>query len=94
MKPKIKLGIFIFSLFFGTNILAQNKMKEFDRFFSALAVNQDFNGNVLVAEKGKIVYEKSFGYADFPGKKLNTKNTLFPIASISKRLRQRRFCNK
>lgn len=55
-----------------------------DEFFQTLAKNQDFNGNILVAEKGKIIYEKSFGYADFQGKKLNRKSAIFPIASISK----------
>ena len=42
------------------------------------------NGNVLVAENGKIVFEKSYGYADFSTGKLNTRETTFPIASITK----------
>lgn len=86
MKKVIIFGfiIFILSAFFANGISAQNKRKQLDDFFSALAKNQDFNGNILVAEKGKVVYEKSFGFADFQSKKLNTKNTLFPVASISK----------
>jgi len=42
------------------------------------------NGNVLIAENGMIVFEKSYGYADFSTKKLNTRDTTFPIASITK----------
>jgi CubicO group peptidase (beta-lactamase class C family) len=38
----------------------------------------------LVAENGKIIYQKSFGYADIQNKILNTPNTLFQIASVSK----------
>jgi CubicO group peptidase (beta-lactamase class C family) len=63
---------------------AQNKKAELEKYFSALVEKQQFNGNVLVAENGKIIYEKSFGYADFDTKILNTKNTVFPIASVSK----------
>lgn len=76
--------IFAFICLIAVSVFPQNRIKNLDNFFSALAQNQDFNGNVLVAEKGKIIYEKSFGYADFPSKRLNTRNTLFPVASISK----------
>src|ERR1700754_3398177 len=55
---------FIFICLTGISVFSQNKIKNFDEFFSALAENQDFNGNILVAENGKVVYEKSFGYAD------------------------------
>jgi CubicO group peptidase (beta-lactamase class C family) len=83
-RNKFELIIFVFIFLIGTNVSAQKRLKNFDEFFSALARNQDFNGNVLIAEKGRIIYERSFGYADFSAKRLNTKATLFPIASISK----------
>ena len=64
---------------------AQNtRAKELDNYFSALYRNGQFNGNVLVAEKGKIVYEKCFGYADLAAKKINSPITSFGIASITK----------
>ena len=62
----------------------QDREKDLDRFFKALAQNQQFSGNVLVAERGKIIYEKSFGFADFAAKTKNTKSISFPIASVSK----------
>jgi len=43
-----------------------------------------FNGNILIAEKGRIVYQKSFGYADFKNKKPLTAQSVFNVASISK----------
>jgi CubicO group peptidase (beta-lactamase class C family) len=86
LKPFIKLNLFIaiFILLVGTSAVAQKKTDKLNEFFEALAENQEFNGSVLVAERGRVIYEKSFGYADFPSKKFTTKNTLFPIASISK----------
>jgi CubicO group peptidase (beta-lactamase class C family) len=80
----IKPVIFIFLLTISSTLLAQNKQANLERFFAAMAQNQQFSGNVLIAENGKIVFEKSFGYADFSKKIPNTKNILFPIASISK----------
>ena len=44
----------------------------------------DFSGNVLVAQKGKIIYERTFGLAD---KELNVKNNIegkFQIGSLTK----------
>jgi CubicO group peptidase (beta-lactamase class C family) len=81
---KLRLGILLVLTLIGTNLSAQNRVNDLDKFFSVLSRSQEFNGNVLVAENGKIIYEKSIGYADFPSKRLNTKNTLFPIASVTK----------
>lgn len=77
--PIIFLSLFVF----GTS-LAQNKRAALDKYFSTLAKNQRLNGNVLVAENGNIVYQKSFGYADFGNKRLNTYSSTFPIMSITK----------
>src|SRR5687767_8643879 len=62
----------------------QTKAKALDQYFSKLAAAGQFNGNILVAENGAIIYEKSFGYADFSSKKPNTQNTSFLIASVTK----------
>ncbi len=63
---------------------AQDKARQLDRYFSALSANGRFNGSVWIAENGKIVYEKGFGFADFPAKKPNTVQSSFGIASITK----------
>jgi CubicO group peptidase (beta-lactamase class C family) len=55
-----------------------------DRYFRALVANRHFNGNILVAAQGQIVFERSFGYADFPARRPNTTDIAFPIASVSK----------
>jgi CubicO group peptidase (beta-lactamase class C family) len=43
-----------------------------------------FNGNVLVIQKGKTIYESSFGYADGAKTRQLDKNFLFNIGSIGK----------
>lgn len=79
-----KLGLLVLLFIVTTHIFAQNKQKGLDEYFSALSQNQQFNGNVLIAENGKIVYEKSFGYADYSDKRINTAQSSFPMASITK----------
>jgi len=43
-----------------------------------------FNGNILVAKDGNIVYEQSLGYADFNTKRLLNDSSVFELASVSK----------
>lgn len=57
-----------------------------DRYFRALVANRHFNGNVLVSVGGRIVFERSAGYADFGTRRANTIDIAFPIASVSKLL--------
>jgi CubicO group peptidase (beta-lactamase class C family) len=66
--------------------IAEGRVRDLDRYFRVLAANQGFNGNVLAAEHGKIVFERSFGYSDFSEHRLNRKGISFPIASVSKLL--------
>lgn len=47
---------------------AQTGFNKPGKYFIALNDNRDFNKNVLVAENGKIIYEKSFGIVDLTGK--------------------------
>lgn len=43
-----------------------------------------FNGNILVAQHGEVLYRKSFGFSNFEtGEKLND-SSLFELASVSK----------
>ena len=46
--------------------------------------NQVFSGTVLIAVDGKIVFEKSVGYANIADKTPFTKNSSFRLASVSK----------
>jgi CubicO group peptidase (beta-lactamase class C family) len=55
-----------------------------DSYIRPFVETQNFNGVVLVAQKGTIVYLKAFGEADAAHRVPNTLNTKFHIASLSK----------
>lgn len=64
--------------------IAQQKAIKLDTFFKTLQKNTGFNGTVLVAQYGKIIYKQAFGIANnFTKDKLNTR-TPFQLASVSK----------
>ena len=65
-----------------TNV--DEKARRLDSLYSGLHAANSFNGNVLIAEKGKVIFEKSYGIAnEKTGAKLNA-NTIFELASVSK----------
>jgi CubicO group peptidase (beta-lactamase class C family) len=63
---------------------AQPLAQRFDSLFTASGHQQSLNGNVVVAQHGRILYQRSFGYADFEKKIPNTAQASFNIASVSK----------
>ena len=58
--------------------------KRVDEVMQHLHSHAGFNGNVLVAKHGKIIYENSFGYADYLRKKMLNINSQFELASVTK----------
>lgn len=56
----------------------------FDSLMNAEAKVRGFNGNVLVAKSGRIIYRKSVGYSNFDTKAPLDDNSLFELASVSK----------
>jgi CubicO group peptidase (beta-lactamase class C family) len=60
--------------------------KEIDDFMQKLHSRSGFNGNVLVAKKGKIIYQNSFGWADYLHRDSLTITSRFELASVSKPL--------
>lgn len=55
-----------------------------DILFRNLQNSKSFNGNVLIAQKNKIIYEKAFGKADTSKSNLLNKKYRFHIGSIAK----------
>ncbi|MCF6240243.1 MAG: beta-lactamase family protein [Bacteroidales bacterium] len=55
-----------------------------DAWFKKLYKNSRFNGNILVAQNGIILYENSYGYADYKRKDTLTLRHRFQIGSVSK----------
>jgi len=62
----------------------KNADKQIDAFMQHLHKVAGFNGNVLVAKKGKIVYQNAFGWANYPHQDSLTLSSQFELASISK----------
>ena len=55
-----------------------------DSFMQAEVAVNHFNGNVLVAKSGNIIYQKAFGYRNYETKELLDNNSVFELASVSK----------
>jgi len=62
----------------------KNKDKRIDNFMVDLNKKHGFNGNVLVAIHGKIIYEKAIGWADYLHRDSLKINSQFELASVSK----------
>ncbi|HEY1056969.1 MAG TPA: serine hydrolase domain-containing protein, partial [Emticicia sp.] len=67
-----------------SKVSAQNVSQKLDELMSAYAKNKEFNGTVLVAQQGKILLEKGYGFQNLEKQLNNTPFTLYPIASITK----------
>jgi len=67
------------------SLLIAKKAKDLDRIFKRLVRLTGFNGNVLYAEKGIIIFENSYGYRDINTRKDPIQLTdAFQLASVSK----------
>jgi CubicO group peptidase (beta-lactamase class C family) len=62
----------------------QDKVQKIDSFLTSFYNNGNLNGNVLIAEKGKVIYKKSFGYSNETTKEKLKDNSIFELASVSK----------
>jgi len=58
--------------------------QQMDEYLTGLQKYYRFNGNVLVAENGKIVFQKSYGVANFDSQRLLNDTSVFELASVSK----------
>ncbi|GGI57816.1 serine hydrolase domain-containing protein [Winogradskyella haliclonae] len=61
-----------------------SQSQRLDSLFTALYAKKMFNGNVLVANKGEVIFKKSYGYADESTKRKINNETIFELASVSK----------
>lgn len=81
------MKIIHFIFFFLTFLFScQDKIEsnEYANYCDSLHKADLFDGNILIADKGKIVYKASFGKANiYTGQDLN-ENSVFELASLSK----------
>lgn len=79
------LSIFLIILsIFSQSCIADNKAKKIDHLMTYCYENDMFNGTVLVAGGGKIVYKNASGYANFHDMEKLKTTSVFCIGSIGK----------
>jgi CubicO group peptidase (beta-lactamase class C family) len=80
------LGIFILTVLFDIAYgqAKSDKVNKIDKLVSTYAAYGKFNGSVLVASKGKVIYKKGFGLADMEWDVPNQPDTKHRLGSITK----------
>ena len=73
-------AILVFSVSFGQS----KKEKYLDSLMKSANKIGIFNGNIIIAEKGKIIYQNELGFTDFTKSKKLTQESKMPIGSITK----------
>lgn len=81
MKKLLCLGIFLGTLH---PAIAQDTTAKLDSLVSAYHKLHRFNGTVLVAQQGKILLDKAYGYQRTADKTLNEPGTIFQLGSVTK----------
>jgi N-acyl-D-amino-acid deacylase len=83
---RIYFFLFIAMLPAGSGIYAQSvpDVKKLDTALTLLHKTNRFNGTVLYAEKGNIVYKKAFGVVDYRTNEPLQTNAAFNLASVTK----------
>jgi CubicO group peptidase (beta-lactamase class C family) len=66
------------------NDVKDKRVAQLDSFFTKAYDDGKLNGNVLIAEKGEVLYQKSFGKADRKQNKDLDAESVFELASVSK----------
>lgn len=85
LKPEPQLKkIMCIAFLISCTLCAQQQARDFDSYMNGQTSLYGFNGNVLIARNGTIIYQRSFGYADFETKKELDGNSVFDIGSITK----------
>ncbi len=78
------IKIITVAFLFFCNVAICQKTEKLDSLFVSLYQQKNFNGNILIAEKGKIIYKNSFGFANEKTKEKLNENSIFELASVSK----------
>ncbi|GAB2560208.1 serine hydrolase [Spirosoma areae] len=64
--------------------VAQTKSAKIDALLQQYVANRQFNGSVLVAEKGQVIFKKGYGMANMEWNIPNAPDTKFRLGSITK----------
>src|SRR5215468_1582376 len=75
---------FLFVISLGVFASPSDRASEIDRFMSTLHERGQFNGSIVVAKDGKLIYRGAFGEADWQSHRKFTPTTISNLASVSK----------
>lgn len=84
MKTAKSLALLLLLFITANSSFAQQPAKQIDELMKKYYAYGQFNGAILVAEKGKVVYAKGFGLANMEWSIPNQPDTKFRIGSITK----------
>ena len=84
MKNNMKVLLIFIFLTHGNVSYAQSRIQKIEKLIDSLYLQQKFNGNILIAEKGEIIYNRSYGFANETTKEKLTQKSVFELASCSK----------
>lgn len=79
-----RLILAISLILIGQLTFGQDRIKKLDSLLTAMHSTDKLNGNILIAEKGKVMYKKSFGNAKEETNQNLNENSIFELASCSK----------
>jgi len=82
IKTAVLFTIILFAI--HSQVPAQDHAAEIDRFVGLCHQYGRFNGSVLVAENGRVIYKKGFGPANMEWDQPNGPDTKFQIGSLTK----------
>lgn len=68
----------------GFRVVREKEYSQLKDKLNQIATENDFNGSVLVKYQDRIIYHKSFGLSDRISNTINTNNTKYALASITK----------
>ena len=75
---------FLFLFTVGLVFSQDKRLEKIDSVVSSWYTNNEFNGNILIAEKGNIIFNKSYGKANEETGEMLNENSQFELASMSK----------
>ena len=87
---KIRLELLSMTIFLVINAFGQKSLdpvyldKQIENLIKPLILHDLFMGSILVAHKDQIIFNKSYGLANYSHRSKNGPNTVFRIASLSK----------
>jgi CubicO group peptidase (beta-lactamase class C family) len=74
----------IIAIKYYSELKTKSVTHKLDSLLKRIHKRQDFHGSILVAQKGKVIYQNQVGTADFRKKKPLNKESVYQLASVSK----------